>query len=237
MKDIVLVLSLSVLAGITIPVGGILARVEHIRPRWLEEEFRHSVIAFGGGALLAALSLVLIPEGIRNLSLILVISAFLGGGLFFLWIDRCLANRGDSVSQLMAMLLDFIPEALALGALLSSGERTAVLLAFLIALQNLPEAFNAYREMIAGSRLSSAAILGLFSGLVFLGPLSAVLGISLFATRETLLGVIMVFSAGGILYLIFHDIAPQVKLKNHWAPSLGAVCGFLLGVIGHVLIH
>jgi hypothetical protein len=50
------------LAGAMIPLGGILARVEHIRPQWLEEEFRHSVIAFGGGILFAAVSLVLVPQ-------------------------------------------------------------------------------------------------------------------------------------------------------------------------------
>jgi ZIP family zinc transporter len=46
----------------------------------------------------------------------------------------------------------------------------------------------------------------------------------------------MLFAAGGILYLIFQDIAPQSKLKNHRAPSLSAVAGFLLGVIGKVII-
>lgn len=44
----------------------------------------------------------------------------------------------------------------------------------------------------------------------------------------------MLFAAGGILYIIFQDIAPQSKLKNHWAPPLGAVAGFLLGVLGQV---
>lgn len=40
--------------------------------------------------------------------------------------------------------------------------------------------------------------------------------------------------AGGILYLVFQDIAPQARLEKHWAPSLGAVAGFLLGVLGHM---
>jgi ZIP family zinc transporter len=44
----------------------------------------------------------------------------------------------------------------------------------------------------------------------------------------------MLFAAGGILYVIFQDIAPQSKLKKHWAPPLGAVAGFLLGVLGKV---
>jgi ZIP family zinc transporter len=37
------------IVGATIPLGGITAHVERIQPMWLETEFRHSVIAFGGG--------------------------------------------------------------------------------------------------------------------------------------------------------------------------------------------
>jgi acetylornithine/succinyldiaminopimelate/putrescine aminotransferase len=52
---------LSAAAGGAIPIGAIVARFERLRPRWLEEEFRHTVIAFGGGVLLTAV------RGIRAL--------------------------------------------------------------------------------------------------------------------------------------------------------------------------
>ena len=42
----------------------------------------------------------------------------------------------------------------------------------------------------------------------------------------------MLFAAGGILYLVFQDIAPQAKLAAHWGPPLGAVLGFALGLAG-----
>jgi ZIP family zinc transporter len=57
------------------------------------------------------------------------------------------------------------------------------------------------------------------------------------AGNQILLNKIMVFCAGGILYLIFQDIAPQAKLKKRWAPALGAIAGFLLGVIGHMIAN
>ena len=44
------------------------------------------------------------------------------------------------------------------------------------------------------------------------------------------------FAAGGILYLIFQDIAPQSKMRRHWMPPLGAVLGFVVGMIGKQLI-
>ena len=49
-------------------------------------------------------------------------------------------------------------------------------------------------------------------------------------------GAAEVVAAGVIVYLIFQDIAPQAKLRNRWAPPLGAVLGFALGLAGHLLI-
>jgi ZIP family zinc transporter len=59
MTPLLQILLLGLLAGAAIPVGGWLARIESFGPRWLENEFRHFVIAFGGGALLSAVALVL----------------------------------------------------------------------------------------------------------------------------------------------------------------------------------
>jgi ZIP family zinc transporter len=51
-----------------------------------------------------------------------------------------------------------------------------------------------------------------------------------------MLGGIMLFSAGGILYLIFQDVAPQSRLERHWGPALGAVLGFGVGMLGQMLV-
>lgn len=237
MPEVLSAMSYALLAGAAIPLGGFAARVEYIRPDWLETEFRHSVIAFGGGALLAAVALVLIPEGMKLTSASLALPVFALGGLFFFLVDRLIAWAGGSASQLMAMLLDFVPESLALGAMLATGKAAGLLLAGLIALQNLPEGFNAYRELQRGSGLSTGRILAAFCGIVLLGPLAAWIGFSYLHALESLLGGIMFFAAGGILYLNFQDIAPQAYLERHWAPPLGAVGGFLLGLWGHMLLH
>ncbi len=49
------------------PIGAAIACVERIRPSWIEKEFRHSVTAFGAGALLSAVALTLVTDGIANL--------------------------------------------------------------------------------------------------------------------------------------------------------------------------
>ena len=46
----------------------------------------------------------------------------------------------------------------------------------------------------------------------------------------------MLAAAGGILYLTFQDIAPQVPIETSWLPPFGAVLGFLLGLAGHLAL-
>ncbi|MGD8712726.1 MAG: divalent cation transporter, partial [Thiohalophilus sp.] len=72
--------------------------------------------------------------------------------------------------------------------------------------------------------------------LVLLGPLFGLLGWYFLTAYPTILGAIMLFASGGILYLIFQDIAPQSRLNRHWAPPLGAVFGFGFALLGELLI-
>ena len=134
------------------------------------------------------------------------------------------------------MLSDFVPEALALGAAFSTGSSVGPLLAGLIAIQNLPEGFNAYREMTESGRIKGRPVIVAFSLMALLGPLSGLLGFFLLGQLPHLLGVIMLFASGGILYVVFQDIAPDARVENRWTPALGAVVGFLLGLVGNMLV-
>ena len=79
-------------------------------------------------------------------------------------------------------------------------------------------------------------ILTIFFVLSFLGVFSALIGSYFLTNKAGLTAGIMLFSGGGILYLIFQDIAPLSKMKNHWEPALGAILGFLVGMIGTKLL-
>lgn len=191
LSEIVLAALYASLAGAAIPLGGMTARLEHIQPEWLETEFRHSVIAFGGGALLAAVALVLVPEGMRHLPTWKALAAFGSGGLAFFLLDRLIEKRGGSGAQLMAMLLDFVPEAMAMGAMLATEQAVGLLLAILIALQNYPEGFNAYRELRTTADMRSTTLLVAFCALVPLGPAAAWLGLIYLHSAPHVLGAVM----------------------------------------------
>lgn len=224
-------------AGCCIVIGGTAAMIERVRPQWLEHELRHSIIAFGGGILISAVALVLVPEGSRLIPSAPAASAILMlGGLVFFVVERSLGLRRRETPQFVAMLLDYIPESLALGGMFAIGAPSAPVLALLIGLQNLPEGFNAYRELNSLPHVKSATILIVMIVLIPLGPLVGTLGWFYAADHELFLGGVMLFSAGGILYLLFQDVAPQSHLDRRWAPALGAVLGFGIGLLGQLLI-
>lgn len=227
---------ITALSAAAMPLGGWIAMIGTLRPGWLDEELRHTILAFGGGLLLAAVALVLVPEGAKGMSIPLVCLWFVGGGTAFMLLDIWLAKRKTPASQMAAMLADFMPESIAMGAAFAQGHATGFSLALLIALQNIPEGFNAFREMAGRNRVKGRRVLILMACMVPLGPLMGWLGMEFLAPRQELLGGIMLFAAGGILYVIFEDIAPQVKLARHWAPPMGAVAGFLVGLIGNLWI-
>jgi len=228
-------LALAALAGAAIPFGAWLATFQGLSPGPRTVAFRHGIVAFGAGALLSAVALVLVPEGAERVHPVAVPLIFVAGGAVFALIDRAIARHGGHVAQFLAMMLDYLPEALALGAMLAGETATAVLLALLIALQNLPEGFNAFHEMKdGGSSMSDRSILSLFAAMACLGPVMAFVGMAAIEVDSALLGGIMLFSAGGILYLLFEDVAPQVPMENVWAPPFGAIAGFALGLAGHL---
>ena len=104
-----------------------------------------------------------------------------------------------------------------------------------MALQNIPEGFNAYRELLASGRISSRAVIVAFAMMALLGPAAGLSGYLWLSAQPVLVANIMLFAAGGILYSVFQDVAPQAVLARHWAPPLGAVLGFALGIAGFML--
>ncbi|MFV2059843.1 MAG: ZIP family metal transporter [Gammaproteobacteria bacterium] len=236
MELLLTVIISTLIAGLAMPLGALIANFENIQSDWLRDELRHRVMAFGGGALLSAVALVLVPEGIINFEPLAAAFYFILGGLSFMALDIFLYKMNTPASQLAAMLSDFVPESIALGAAFATGNDNAYLLAGLITLQNLPEGFNAYRELNESPSYKPSKIIIVFVLMALLGPIAGVSGLLLLADSPVTVSAIMLFAAGGILYSIFQDIAPQVKLEKHWGPPMGAVSGFVLGMVGSMLV-
>jgi len=233
--NLLIVLGASWLAGATAFLGGFIALVETSNESESKPAIVHGIVAFGGGILLSAVAFALAPEGISYLSPITLALVFMAGGGAFCALDAYLSRRGGSPAQFMAMLMDFVPEAISMGAVFAHNHGLGVLLAIFIGAQNLPEGYTSFREM-KDSGAKRSAVLGALAAISLLGPIAAALGYFLLQNREALTAGIMSFAAGGILYLIFEDIAPKSVLKHQWLPPLGAVLGFVVGMVGDQLI-
>lgn len=226
MSEVLLIIALTAAAGLCMPLGGLIASFERIRPKWLETELRHFVIAFGGGLLLGAVFQILLPQGTGMVgSPTVAVLVFLLGGVLFFALERSLGLRRHDAPQLTGMLVDFVPETIALGGLVATRPDVALVLALVIGLQNVPEGFNAYRELVASRARAPRQVLLFLTCLVPIGPIAGLSAHYGLAGQPYVLGVIMLLAAGGIVYLMFQEIAPQSRLRRHWAPPLGAVLG------------
>ena len=223
------------LAGLAALFGGGIARLEHSPDNMTKREIIHGIVAFGGGILVAAVAFALAPEGIKQLSAFSLTAVFCAGGGAFCILDAWISNHGGSRAQFMAMLMDFLPEAIALGAVFAQDPHLGLLLALFIGAQNLPEGFNAYRELMKTGANPNHVVVVL-GAVSFLGPVAAGGGYLFLRDQAALTAGIMNFAAGGILYLVFQDIAPKSPMRRHWTPPLGAVLGFVVGMVGKKLL-
>ena len=219
-------------AGITVFIGGILANYfnHHIKESPVKYEVTHTLMSFGAGVILSALALVLIPTGMEELDLLPMAFSFLLGAVLFMLIDQYLAKKGGKTATLLAMMMDFIPESIALGAVFAIKPNMAFLLAVFIGLQNLPEAFNSFRDLVQ-SGFTTKKTLIIFFFLSFFGIVGALIGHFLLSDYPDLTAHLMTFASGGILYLLIQDIIPESKLDKNYLTSLGATLGFLVGII------
>jgi ZIP family zinc transporter len=157
--------------------------------------------------------------------------SFLLGAFLFMFLDQYLAKKGSQTATFLAMMMDFVPESIALGAVFAIEPDTAALLAVFIGLQNLPEAFNAFRDLVQSGYTANKTLI-IFFFLSFFGIAGALIGHFLLSDFPDLTAHLMTFASGGILYLLIQDIIPESRLKKKYLTSLGAIIGFLVGMIG-----
>lgn len=224
-------------AGITVFIGGLLANFfdHHTDGTPVKYKVIHTLMSFGAGVLLSAVALVLVPKSMEALDWTLLTVAFAVGTLLFMWLDKNLSKAGGQMATLVAMLADFIPESIALGSLFAADQSTAYLLSVFIGLQNLPESFNSFRDLVR-SGFSIKKTLVIFFFLSFFGIGGALLGHFLLSDSPEITAVLMSFASGGILYLLVRDLIPESFEQSSYLASTGACLGFLVGIIGEKLI-
>jgi len=231
------VLLFSLIAGSTVFIGGLLSYYfeNKVHNKVIRELTIHYLIAFATGIMISAISFVLIPKGMENLPIFFSVLLFLFGGISFYYFDKLVEKHKQNIPQVLAMLLDFIPESIALGAVFVYDHKTGILLSIFIALQNLPESFNSYIELKKIKHSSKKALFILFI-LSFTGILFSSFGYFFLDNKTEITSSLMLFSAGGIMYIIFQDIAPLLAFHRRKLIALGVNLGFIIGMLGEALL-
>jgi ZIP family zinc transporter len=238
----------SVVAGAATGVGALPIFVL----RSLDARTQDMLLGFGAGVMLAAAFFSLLnpalAEGMLRfdgaaLTLAVVITGFLSGGLVFYGADRWLPHEhfiagpeGADPRKLrriwlfvIAITIHNFPEGLSVGVGFGSGNvSNGMALAIGIGLQNMPEGLVVALALVAeGYRRSMAFTVALLTGLV--EPVGGVLGAGVVTVSGMLLPWMLALAAGSMIYVISDEIIPETHRKGFQKEATsGVMVGFVV---------
>ncbi len=222
----------------------------------LPERVAATLTAFGGGILLAAIALALVPEADREAGAALTGVGLLAGTIVYVAADWWLgrdeqtmamrrsghaaaagrkmptpspeAMRGESIA--VGLFIDGVPESLALGLTIAEGEIGVALLAGIL-IGNLVEAYGAAQPIIAGGRTRSFAVTLLTAIGMALALATVVGGTVLADASGELVGTAQAVAAGAVLAVVTIAIVPHAFSEVNRLVASATVAGFIAGYL------
>jgi ZIP family zinc transporter len=198
------------------------------------------VLAFGAGALIAAVSFELAEEGVQLAGAgPVAVGLGLGALTYFVCdaaVDRMSARmeerrRGgatDDAGPALALgaVLDGIPEQLVLGIGLATGGAVGVGLLVAIFVSNLPEAIGSASELRAAGRTDRDVVL-LWVAVAAVCTLATLVGYAIADVASSgLQGGINGFAAGALLVMLVDTMIPDAARKAGRVAGVVTVLGF-----------
>ncbi len=195
------------------------------------------LVAFAGGALIVSVMLELLQPASEKAVLWAVLGSFGSGAVAFtlvdLWIDRKVGEDSGG-GLLAAIIMDGVPENLALGVVLISVEPVGALaLSASIFLSNLPEAAGGAKEMRdAGWKSHKVLMLWLFTAALLSG--AAVVGyLALASATQGTLALIQSFAAGAVVASLATEVFPKAYREDHELAGIAVALGVALAFALH----
>lgn len=192
------------------------------------------LLAFSGGALTAALSFELFEESFEHGGILLSAIGLVAGAAVFIVIDVLLDRlvrgaRGGTagLALLAAVVLDGVPENLALGTTLAAGGGSVALLAAIFA-SNFPESLVGARSMREEGRSARFAFATWGVAAALLAAAIVFGALLLKNVHESTLAVILAFAGGAVLASLANTVFPKAyKDGGPWV-AFATVGGFLI---------
>jgi zinc transporter, ZIP family len=210
------------LAASSLVIGALLS----VARDW-PEQLVGLVLAFGAGALIAAVSFELAEEGVQIGGAGAVGIGFTVGAVTYFVLDGLVERgRSDPASALaLGAFLDGIPEQLVLGLGLAAGDKISIGLLGAIFVSNLPEAIGSAADMRAEGRRRET-ILRLWIAVAVVCTLASVAG---YAIADSLSGEVEGgfngFAAGALLVMLADSMIPEAR-KAGRTTGLATAFGF-----------
>jgi ZIP family zinc transporter len=224
----------------------------------LPDRVAAALTAFGGGVLLAAIALELVPEADQQAGVALTAVGLLVGTMIYVaadsWLTRdegmeevrrsghaAAAGRTMSVSSTDAetargesiaagIFVDGVPESVALGLTVAEGTVGVALLAGIL-IGNVVEAYGAAQPIIAGGRTRRFAIT-LLGAIGVALAFATVLGGTLLADASAeLIGTAQALAAGAVLAVVSIAIIPHAFSQVSSLVASATVLGFIAGYL------
>jgi ZIP family zinc transporter len=216
------------------------------------------VTAFGGGVLLAAIALELVPEADDRAGTALTAAGLLAGCLVYVTADKWLSRdesmamvrraghaaaagkpmempkdsaeiaRGESIAA--GIFVDGVPESIALGLTISEGEVGVALLAGIV-IGNVVESYGAAQPILAAGR-GSRFVLGLLGAIGLALAFATVLGGTVLAdASDELVGTAQAVAAGAVLAVVSIAVIPYAFSKVNTGVATATALGFVVGYV------
>lgn len=199
-------------------------------PAWIQG----NLLALAGGALMLSVALEMLQPAVGECGLWPVAAFTLLGAIVFTsvdyWIDNKFKDKGG-MGLLAAVTLDGVPENLALGVSLISGNvMQAAALAGSILLSNLPEAAGGAKQM-KDKGSSTKNIMWTWIGAAVLLSIAALAGNLLLSdVPKAKLSLIDSFAAGAVIASLATELFPEAFRKSNLWSGISTAVGLVLAL-------
>lgn len=217
-----------------------------------------TITAFGGGTLLSAVALELVPEADAEAGAALTALGLLGGTVLYVGADAWLsrneemklarrsmhaaasgrtmgmsvnqaeATRGESIA--VGLFVDGVPESIAVGLTIAEGEVGVALLAGVL-IGNVVESYGAAQPIVVGGRTRRFAVTLLAAIGVALASATVLGGTVLADASPELVGTAQAVAAGAVLAVVSIAVIPHAFEEVSSVVATATVAGFIVGYL------
>jgi ZIP family zinc transporter len=201
-----------------------------------------SVMAFGSGVLISALSFDLMDEAFQHGGLAATGFGFVAGAAIYTLADRIVAGEqakhrkrsgqqqrsekdapGSGTAIAIGALLDGIPESIVIGLSLLAGEGVSLVAVAAVFISNIPEGLSSSAGMKNAGR-SAAFVFAVWGGIAVASGLAAIVGYVAFeGLSPDVVAATTAVAAGAILAMLVDTMIPEAfETAHEYAELSGA---------------